>query len=452
MRKGRKVSSIAALAAASALVLAACGGGSDDGSTGDATSPDASPTGEASVKFDVGVTEEACPEAINPDNGCIYLGVLSDLTEGPFAPLAVQVTRGQTDFWKSVNEAGGIGGFDINISQNTRDNKYDPAVHSQEYRAIEPNILALAQTLGTPQTQAILPDMEADNVVGAPASWWSGWQFPAEDGDLILESGASYCIQAMSGMDWFVETNGAISSIIAVGPPGDFGGDFAAGAQAWAGANDVEFGGFIESLPNAIAGNQDAAVAQIVASEADVVALGTGPGEVAEIVGKAVASGFTGKFVGAAPTWNPLLLQSAAAPALLATFTNFGTAPSFGSVDIPAMAAMEAQLGEGVAPDNDGYTYGWVWQYPMKAAIEKATAAGDITREGLRSVVTGGIEVDYQGAQPNALVGGPPDTVDRSVSINVPDESSPLGIKTIEVGYLGPTAEAYDYSAPCSGA
>lgn len=450
MRRGRTATSIAALAAATALVLAACGGSSDDGSSGDATSGEASPTG-SSVKFDVGVTEEACPEAINPDNGCIYLGVLSDLTEGPFAPLAVEVTTGQTDFWKAVNEAGGIGGFDINISQNTRDNKYDPAVHSQEYRAIEPNILALAQTLGTPQTQAILPDMEADNVIGAPASWWSGWQFPVDDGDLILESGASYCIQAMSGMDWFVETNGAITKIAAVGPPGDFGGDFAAGTQAWAEANGVEWGGFIESLPNAIAGNQDAAVAQIVASEADVIALGTGPGEVAEIVGKAVASGFTGKFVGAAPTWNPLLLQTAAAPALLATFTNFGTTASFGTVDTAAMTAMKAQLGEGVTPTNDGYTYGWVWQYPLKAALEKAAANGDLTREGLRAAVTGGIEVDYEGAQPNAIVGGPPDTVDRSVTINVPDEASPLGIKTIVNGYLGPTAEAYDYSQPCAG-
>ncbi len=450
MRRGRTATSVAALAAATALLVAACGGSSDGGST-DTASPDTSPTGGSSVKFDVGVTEEPCPEAINPDNGCIYLGVLSDLTEGPFAPLAVEVTTGQTDFWKAVNEAGGIGGFDVNISQNTRDNKYDPAVHSQEYRAIEPNILALAQTLGTPQTQAILPDMEADNVVGVPASWWSGWQFPVDDGDLILESGASYCIQAMSGMDWYVENNGAISKIVAVGPPGDFGGDFAAGTKAWAEANGVEFGGFIESLPNAIAGNQDAAVAQIIASEADVVALGTGPGEVAEIVGKAVATGFGGKFVGASPTWNPLLLQTAAAPALLATFTNFNTTASFGTTDTAAMKAMQAQLGEGVLPANDGYTIGWVWQYPLKAAIAKAVAAGDITRAGLRAAVTGGIEVDYEGAQPNALVGGPPDTVDRSVTINVPDESSPLGINTIVTGYVGPTAAAYDYSQPCSG-
>ena len=269
---------------AAALVLAGCGGGgSDTAPTQEASSEGTSP--RDGIVFDVGVTDEPCPEAINPNNGCIYLGVLSDLTEGPFAPLATQVVTGQQDFWKYVNEQGGISGFDVNMSSNTRDNKYDPAVHSQEYRSIEPNILALAQTLGTPQTQAILSDMEADNVIGVPASWWSGWQFPDTDGGVILESGSSYCIAAMSGLDWWVENKTPITKLIAVGYPGDYGGDYAAGAEKWAAANGVDFAGFVETAPNAVAGNQDAAVAAIIESGADVVAIGIGPAEVAEVIG-----------------------------------------------------------------------------------------------------------------------------------------------------------------------
>jgi ABC-type branched-subunit amino acid transport system substrate-binding protein len=440
--------SLAAVGAA-ALVLSACGGSSDDGGTSTATS-DPTDTSQGIVTG-TGVTSEPCPGSSNPDNGCIYLGVISDLTEGPFVPLALEVVRGQEGFWKSVNDNGGVAGFDVNISQNTRDNKYDPAVHSQEYRAIEPNILALAQTLGTPQTQAILPDMDADNVIGAPASWWSGWQFPDDDFGVVMESGASYCIAIMSGMDWYVENNAAIDTVMSVGPPGDFGGDVAAGTEAWAGANSVEFSGFVEQLPNAVAGNQDAAVQQILAANPDVVTLGTGPAEVAEIIGKAAAQGYTGKFVGSAPTWNPILLQTAAAPALLALYTNVGTTASFGSTDTIAMQAMEKATG-GNVPANDGYTYGWVWQYPMLAALEKAAASGDLTREGLRAAITGGLEVDYEGALPNATVNGPSSEVDRSVTISVPDEASTLGIRTITTGYTGPTAEAYDYSAPCSGA
>jgi ABC-type branched-subunit amino acid transport system substrate-binding protein len=447
----RRTAKVLAAAGAAALVLAACGGGGDDGATPTPTDGQTGTPG-GTVLTDFGVTDEPCPEQINPDNGCIYLGVLSDLTEGPFAPLAVQVTRGQEAFWRNVNDQGGIAGYDVNLTKYTRDNKYDPAVHSQEYRSIEPNILALAQTLGTPQTQAILPDMDADNVIGAPASWWSGWQFTQDDDGVILESGASYCIAAMSGMDWYVENNGNIETIVAIGPPGDYGGDFAAGIEAWAGANGVDFLGFVQSPPNAIAGNQDAAVQQILSGSPDVVAVGTGPAEVAEIVGKAVAQGYAGKFVGAAPTWNPLLLQTAAAPALLANFTNFGTTASFGSTDSPAMDAMKAQLGEGNLPANDGYTYGWVWQYPLLAAMQKAAASGDLTRAGLRAAVADGIEVDYQGSLPNAIVNGPSDTVDRSVTINVPSEDSPLGIATLVEGYVGKTAQAYDYSQPCSGA
>ena len=448
--RSRSTVQAVAVAAVAALVLAACGGGSTDTSTPTDAATTEGPNPREGIAFDVGVTEEPCPEAINPDNGCIYLGVLSDLTEGPFAPLATQVVTGQQDFWKYVNERGGISGFDVNMAANTRDNKYDPAVHSQEYRAIEPNILALAQTLGTPQTQAILPDMEADNVIGVPASWWSGWQFPETDGGVILVSGSSYCVAALGGLDWWVENKDPITKLVAVGYPGDYGGDYAAGAEKWAAANGVEFAGIVETAPNATAGNQDAAVSAVVESGADVVAIAVGPAEAAEIIGKAVASGFKGKFLGAAPTWNPLLLQTAAAPALVANYTNVGTTGSFGTPSA-AMDAMKAQLGEGILPSNDGYTYGWVWQYPLKAALEKAAANGDLTRAGLVAAVADGVEVDYEGALPNSLVGGPPADVDRSVSINIPSEEAALGIETLLTGYLGPTAAAYDYSAPCSG-
>ena len=201
----KRMAKVLAGAGAAALVLVGCSSGGGDATPTQAASSEGGTSPREGIVFDVGVTDEPCPEAINPGNGCIYLGVLSDLTEGPFAPLATQVVTGQQDFWTYVNQQGGISGFDVNMAANTRDNKYDPAVHSQEYRAIEPNILALAQTLGTPQTQAILGDMEADNVIGVPASWWSGWQFPETDGGVILESGSSYCIAAMGGLDGLVE-------------------------------------------------------------------------------------------------------------------------------------------------------------------------------------------------------------------------------------------------------
>ena len=85
------------LAAASraglAVLAAGCrGGGEDPGGGGG--------EGGGDIATDVGATSDPCPDAVNQDNGCIYLGTISDLTEGPFAALAVPITDAQEAFWR----------------------------------------------------------------------------------------------------------------------------------------------------------------------------------------------------------------------------------------------------------------------------------------------------------------------------------------------------------------
>jgi len=352
-----------------------------------------------------------------------------------------------------VNSAGGISGFDIDIDTYTRDTKYNPQDHAQAYRQIEPSILALAQSLGTPTTEAILGDMDADDVISAPAGWWSGFNFEANSKGLILASGYSYCLESMIGLDWFT-ANGPrpIGSIAAVGYPGDYGGDVAAGAEAWAAANDVPFAGFIQTAPNFIAGSQDAAVGAVVASGADVVLLGVGPAETAEIVGKVAASGAplgSILFLGAGPTWNPALLATAAAPALIGLYTNVSPWEDY-TGDSAGHEAMRAAFGDN-APINQGYAAGWVWQYPIKAALEAAAANGDLTRAGLRSIVDG-LAVDYEGVLPATQMGGDPNVnVNRTAVISRADPEAPNGLTTIQAGVRGATADAFEYTAACSG-
>jgi hypothetical protein len=174
---------LGAISTAAVLVLAGALAGCRGGT---------SSTGESGVKTDVGVTKEACPGAIDKNKGCIYLGIISDLTEGPFRALAVPITEAQKAFWKRVNASGGIGGYEVDVTKYIRDNKYNPQVHNQVYQEIKGNILALAQTLGSPTTAAIIGDLESNNIVAAPASWTSAWAFR----DVILESGANYCIES----------------------------------------------------------------------------------------------------------------------------------------------------------------------------------------------------------------------------------------------------------------
>jgi ABC-type branched-subunit amino acid transport system substrate-binding protein len=405
-------------------------------------------TGEGGVKSDVGVTSEPCPGSPHKERGCIYLGTLSDLTEGPFAPLAVPITDAQKAFWQRVNDSGGIGGkYDVDVEKYTRDNKYNPEEHVAKLREIEPNVLALAQSLGTPPTLAGLEIQQQEEIVAAPASWWSGWSF--DDESLILESGQSYCTESMNGLDWAADEFGKPAKVLAVGYPGDYGGDSAAGAQIWAEANGATVE-TVETAPNATAGNQDAAVAAISKAAPDVVLLATGPAEMAEIVGKAVAGGFDGQFIGSVPTWNPAVLKSEAAPAVEAKYHFVSPWAPYGA-DTPAHRAMEEATG-GKPPANDGYTFGWIWSYPLKAVLEQALENGDLTRAGVREAVDG-VTVDYEGALPTQKYGADPnETVVREAVIAKPDPKAPLGASVLKDLFAGPTAEEHDFTEACSTA
>ncbi|NYG56567.1 ABC transporter substrate-binding protein [Nocardioides perillae] len=410
-----------------ALVATGCRGGDSGGEAGGVDAP--------------GVTSEPCPEAVNEDNGCIYLGTISDLTQGPFAPLGVPITEAQEAFWARVNEEGGIGGYDIDVTEYVRDNLYNPETHAQVYNEIEPDVLALAQTLGSPTTLAILSQMENNDVVGAPASWTSLWGFE----DNILESGASYCVEGMNVVDYFVENEG-IASVMAVGYPGDFGGDAAAGAEIAAGERNIDFTN-VETAPGQEA--QAGAISQIVRENPDLVLLSVGPTETAVIVGQAAAQGYTGQFVGTAPTWNPALLQSPAAPALEQLFVHSGPWGSFSS-DTDGHAAMREAIGE-VDQPNDGYTSGWAWSYPLKAALEEWLEGDyDKTRAGLVEAIGNLETVDFEGMLPEEAGDrtGENDIFKQTVLSDVDPEAA-AGLTIREDFFTGPTAEAYEFEGAC---
>ncbi|HEU5470500.1 MAG TPA: ABC transporter substrate-binding protein [Actinophytocola sp.] len=398
--------------------------------------------GKEGNKVDFGVTNEPCPEAIDKSKGCIYLGTISDLTEGPFRALAVPITDSQKAFWKRVNQQGGIGGYEIDVTKYVKDNKYNPQIHNQVYQEIKPNILAIAQTLGSPTTAAILPDLKSSNIVAAPASWTSLWGFE----DVLIESGANYCIESMNSVDYAVDKLSA-KSVMAVHLAGDYGDDAAAGAKFAAEKRGMTFTDVKTATGQ---DNQSAAIDAIVSGNPSVVILTNSPTDAAVIIGQAAARGFKGKFIGTSPTWNPGLLQSPAAPAIKALYLQSGPWEPFGT-DSPGHKAMREALGN-IPSKNDGYTSGWVWSYPLKAALTKAAENKDLTRAGLLAAVKSLKSVDYEGMLPQGAgnyADDPNDAVFRQTEISQPDETAASGVKVIEKFFTGPTAKDFDFSKPC---
>jgi ABC-type branched-subunit amino acid transport system substrate-binding protein len=414
------------LAVSSLVLVTGCGRDDDDGGDGSASAP--------------GVTSEPCPDAVDQEKGCIYLGTITDLT-GVFKGVGVPLTEGQKAFWKQINEDGGIGDYEIDVTTYQKDNKYDPDVHAQVFGEIEDDILALGQSLGTAHTNGILEDAQDADILVSPASLGSGWIF--EDG--VIEVGAPYCVEAMNGVDYAVETLDA-KSVAAVHFPGDYGDDAAVGARIAADEHGLEFTD-IPTGPGAE--EQTAAVGEILKAKPDLVIVSTSPIELAAIVGGAAQQGFTGKFIGSIPTWNAALLDTPAAPALQGLYLQ---ATSFGTWEADTAGHEKMRAAAGSAAPNDWYMLGWAGAYVMKAALEKAIDDDDLTREGLVDAAGSLDGVDSEGMLPEGsanYAGDANERVVRSTSLNKVDTAAASGVSPEMDASVGTTAEGYDFTEAC---
>ena len=342
-----------------ALGLTACG--ADEGGRG------------GDVEFDKGVTEEPCPDSQNEDRGCIYLGILSDITEVPFAPLGwVEIVRGQEDFWARVNERGGSAASSTSTSRKyTRDNKYNPEEHVAKLREIEPDVLALAQSLGTPPTLAALDIMKDQDY------------FEARPGHLVVrvgirgrghraESGYNYCLEAMNGLDFMAEEFGDPQKVLHVAYPGDYGGDSAAGTEYWGEENGADCRRPSRPRPTRRPATRTPWSGRSPSRRARTW---SGAGHRPRRDGRDRRQGSRRRLPGRVHRLHPDLQPGSARerggrrpsrPSTASCRRGGRSGPTR-----PAHDAMAEAVGDNL-PANDGYTFGWIWSYPLKAVLEQA--------------------------------------------------------------------------------
>ncbi|HUG75676.1 MAG TPA: branched-chain amino acid ABC transporter substrate-binding protein, partial [Acidimicrobiia bacterium] len=313
-------------------------------------------------------------------------------------------------------------------------------------------VLAFAQILGTPQTQAVVPRMIEEGVVAAPATWWSGWAFSDFGGDHILESGAPYCLEAMNGMAFMSQALPEGFTWALIRFPGDYGGDYGAGAliaAAQLGLGEPLFDHL--QIPLSAGGDVTEAVTLAATHTPTLIVIVSGPREMAQIVGGTFQAGHQAfQVLGASPTWNVALLgQEALLPLLVATY--FATVPFAGwDTDSDGHAAMRAAADAAGQSPNGAYTAGWSWQYPMKALLEAAIASRDLTRASLLSLAATLADVNYDGMMPNRTYGDPNSTIERSTIVMKVDPASSDGLTPVsEVPFISPLAADFNLAGPC---
>lgn len=352
--------------------------------------------------------------------------------------------EGTQAYWQTVNENGGIDGYEVDMVTHVRDNGYNETTHSQEYREIRDEVLLLAHSMGTAHTNGILDDTRQQNILTLPASLGSNWLF--EDG--VMEFATSYCAEAMNIVDYAVDEFDA-SSIGVVHFPGDYGDDAANGAEIAAEARDVEFNRYTTAQGGT--DEQTAVIQRILADQPDVVVLGTSAIETGAIVGATVAQGFEGQFIGSTPTWSAGLMGSEAAPALEARYTHAAAVAPWGHDSEGHNAMREYAESAGVEP-NDWFVLGWGAGRIIHSLLEEAVENDELNRSGIYESVPSLTGLDSDGMFTDGAgnySGEVNEYAVRETLFNRIEPGSPTGLVLEEEWYVGPTAADYEFTEAC---
>jgi ABC-type branched-subunit amino acid transport system substrate-binding protein len=360
------------------MSLAACGSKGSDNSNGGGSS--------GSIKSGPGIAEKT-----------ITLGVLTDLS-GVFAPLAGPLTKANQMFWKDQNAKGGVCGRTVKLI--IKDHGYDPQKAVVQYRDMSPKIAGLEQLLGSPVTAALLPTLKQDSMI----SLLSAWPPSLLSNDFVIEVGAPYDIEQINVLD-YLKSKGMIKSGDKIGHvyfEGEYGEGGLAGTKAFASKNGMSV---VEQKIQATDEDMSGQVAALKRAGVNVIAVTTGPKQLASIAGIAASQGLNVPIVGNNPTFDPALMSSPAAKALKAN-TYISASISAWTLDKPQVKKVGddfiAKYGKKDAKGS--VQFGYAQAQVMYEILKKACENKDLSRAGI-------VKASHQlsGVDTGGLISGPLD-------------------------------------------
>ena len=312
------------------------------------------------------------------DAKSISLGVLTDQS-GVFASLGSTVTEGNQLGVDDINKAGGVCGRQLKLI--VKDHGYDVQKAVSLYAEEAPQVAGMLQLLGSPMTTALLDQLKSDHMLGATATWASTL---LRSNDIQI-SGATYDIEQINGLSYLFD-QGKIKKGDKIGHiyiDGEYGKNGLAGAKYAA----EKLG--LTVVPVAIKATESdltSAIGQLKSAGVTEIGLTTTPKQTASAVGVAAAGGLNIPFLGNNPTYSPLLLKTAAGPALEKNLYISGSSLPL-SADKPAAKDVLAKFKAKYPgqPSNAGVTYGYgvakIYEKTLKAACDKK----DLSRAGIES-------------------------------------------------------------------
>jgi ABC-type branched-subunit amino acid transport system substrate-binding protein len=371
-------------------------------------------TAQPTVKSGPGVTEDS-----------ISLGVLTDMT-GPFAPTALVRIKGYELFIGELNARGGVCGRKIELI--TKDHGFNVQRALDGYFELEPKVLGFLDLTGSAMTAAIAPDLIQTRALAAPVSWAAALLGNPH----MMIVGGTYDIDVMNGLDHF-KRSGVIADGDTIGHihvEGDYGTNSLEGstfaAQQW-GMTLVE-----KSIPET-ANDLSTQVAALKAAGAKTVVLSTSPGQTALAVAAAAALGWEVPFLVNAVGFDPAILKSLAAQAVMKQVQVVSPIAPY-DTDAAGPKAV-AKAFEARYPDvepNGAVNHAYVVAMAFTAVLQKACADKDLTRDGMLRAFqdTDGVETSGLTGQLRFSVAGRPSTTQSYLAH--PDDKVKGGLAVTE--------------------
>lgn len=428
--------------AAIALVVASCGGTAETTTTGGGeattvpsqettaptvatTTPVATTTGGATVQTGPGVGDDT-----------ITLGILTDLS-GPFAAPGSQHVATAKLYWDQVNSNGGVCGRQVELE--VQDHGYDPQKAVAEYQAMEPDILALNQLLGSPVQAAVLPEAQDDGVVMGIVGWSSSFL----NSESVVTTGATYDVQFIDGMQYLLD-QGLIADGDTIGHVyfgGDFGENGLRGSKFFADQHGMTIE---EAAIDPTVTDLTAQVTGFHNDGATAILVGAAPPQLTAVVNAELALDYNVPILGQVPAFVPTLLDDPNLAAQLNDVYYESTPIAPFGVDTPQGQAIAAQADQfsdvGISIDIN---FAWAQADMFHRGLDAACENGDLTRAGFSSALHSLVDVETGVSTPLSYnVGGPAGT---AVYIARPNADRQGGLEAVAENVTSPLVDQYQF-------
>ena len=367
----------------------------------------------------------------------ITLGIISPYSGVVAAPIGDPLANGVKVFFDHVNDNGGINGYKVKFLEE--DSQYNPQIQVQKYQQIHSQVLMIADSLGTPTTEAILPLADSDHMLISAATLSSAL---ARQKYVVLV-GTPYRLQVENAFDYVVNTLKIKSPKTGIIYQNDeYGQDGLQGykeAITAYGLNDVGQASYAVTDTDFTA-----QVSQMKQAGAKYVFLSTLPTVTATIVGTAAKLGYFPQFIMQSPAWSNLLLGVKALVPLFTKMWIVGQGATWGDQSKPGMAQLLQDVAK-YAPSQqpDGYfEFGYTESYITYAILKKAMANNDITRDGLFNAFNSLGSVDLGGLYPSVTYGSSPNqrVPTRDNVVFQIDPTQPNDVKPLTSDFTGTAA------------